>query len=281
MKDWLYRLLNEPMADNGWSLALVIVGAMAAVTPLVVMMVRDRRRTTETKGILMDRKEETETTTGRGFAAQVTDAEPAGEEARWAAEGIPPVGDSSSRIPAPMISITRQDCVHCGGRGFMPGISDLLQESIELFADGDGLVKRFYSALFQRAPELAALFPRNPATDDGVSQREKLLAALVALARLYDPADEEKTAHLDQALKAFGRSHAAFVRKGGITRGATLEEYAAVKDALFTTMIRVAAEHWRPEYGEAWSQAYDYAASVMLAEQFRSGFTAPRFPRAS
>jgi hemoglobin-like flavoprotein len=133
---------------------------------------------------------------------------------------------------------------------------------------------------------VAPLFPGNPTEGDlgadhkGAQQREKLLAALAALADLYDPDDDEKMERLDRALASFGRSHAAFARKDGTVRGATWEEYGAVKEALFATLVTAAGEKWKAEYTESWSQAYDYAAAVMVAEQYRSGFAAPRFPRA-
>lgn len=223
----------------------------------------------------------------------------AAAEARWRAEGIPteiipieqtPKGRTMGRsvVPAPLISPTRIDCEHCKGVGYVPGINDWLVESAALIGDrGDEVVRLFYTNLLTAHPELAYLFPPDiteitmaTRNEQGLSQRDKLLQAIVALSELYDPGVPGKMDRLDGALARFGRAHAAFVRQDGTTWGATLEEYAAVKDALFSTLVRVAGELWRPEYTSAWSQAYDYAAAVMLAEQFRSGFTAPRFPRA-
>jgi len=223
------------------------------------------------------------------------------DERRWAAEGIPgtpafhevpirqtPFARFAPSDPQPLISQHRTDCQECGGRGYMPGINDLLQESVKLLGDqGDEVIRMFYSSLLRAHPQLMTLFPGNPTQGDfgsdhkGARQREKLLKALKSLADLYDPAEAEKMKHLDQALASFGRWHAGFIRQDGTIRGATLEEYAAVKEALFTTLLRVAAGKWKPEYTEAWSQAYDYAAAAMLTEQFRSGFAAPRFPRSS
>ena len=212
---------------------------------------------------------------------------------RWASEGIPEVGGNgwaspADSAPAPLISQFRTDCTHCGGRGFMPGINDLLKESLALLGDqGDEVIRMFYSSLLRANPPLMTLFPGDPTQGDfgsdhkGAIQRDRLLRALTALADLYDPADERKMAQLDQALASFGRHHAAFVRQDGTVKGATLEEYAAVKDALFATLISVAADKWKTEYTEAWGQAYDYAAAAMLTEQFLSGFAAPRFPRTS
>jgi hemoglobin-like flavoprotein len=233
----------------------------------------------------------------------------AAAEARWRAEGIPtetvgnqdtellvvrgvngPTGRTMGRstVPASLISPTRIDCEHCKGVGYVPGINDWLVESAALIGDrGDEVVRLFYTNLLTAHPELAYLFPPDiteitmaTRNEQGLSQRDKLLQAIVALSELYDPGVPGKMDRLNGALARFGRAHAAFVRQDGTTWGATLEEYAAVKDALFSTLVRVAGELWRPEYTSAWSQAYDYAAAVMLAEQFRSGFVAPRFPRA-
>jgi hemoglobin-like flavoprotein len=221
------------------------------------------------------------------------------DERRWAAEGLPgtpalreapirqtPFARYAPSNPQPLISQHRTDCQECGGRGYMPGINDLLQESVKLLGDqGDEVIRLFYSSLLRAHPQLMTLFPGNPTKGEfgsdhkGAKQRERLLKALSALADLYDPSDDEKMKHLDQALASFGRAHASFIRQDGTIRGATLEEYAAVKEALFATLMRVAADKWKPEYTEAWSQAYDYAAAAMLTEQFRSGFSAPRFPR--
>jgi hemoglobin-like flavoprotein len=190
-------------------------------------------------------------------------------------------------VPKQLVSSRRESCEHCGGTGFMPGISDHLRESISLLGNqGDEVVRTFYRMLFRTAPGLVALFPADPSEGDlgtdhrGAQQREKLLQALVALSDLYDPDDAEKMDRLDRALQTFGRSHAAFARADGTIRGATLEEYVAVKDALFTTLLQAAGHAWKAEYTESWSQAYDYATGIMLAEQYRSGFSAPRFPRA-
>lgn len=200
---------------------------------------------------------------------------------------IPPRLIASAAVPRVLVSQRRQPCEHCGGVGFMPNVSDYLRESIALLGNqGDEVVRTFYATLFRGAPDLVRLFPGDPTQGDlgtdhkGARQRELLLSALAALAELYDPEDADRMARLDTALASFGRKHAAFSRPDGTIRGATWEEYGAVKDALFQTLIRAAGEHWKTEYGEAWSQAYDYAAAVMVAEQHRSGFSAPRFPRA-
>lgn len=217
---------------------------------------------------------------------------------QWVREGIPTLAD---RPPTPhrlgrarptflAVPAARTDCPHCEGRGFVPGINDHLRESAAMLTAGgaeasDILVRDFYVALFREAPNMVAIFPGNPVQGDfgsnerGAKQRELLLSALVSLSELYDPGNPERMSQLDAALKRFGRAHAAFARPDGTVSGATLDEYKAVKDALFSTLVRAAADKWRAEYTIAWSQAYDYAAAAMLLEQHRSQFTAPRYVR--
>lgn len=237
---------------------------------------------TESGGQLR-RKGESSTTLG-AWSPDLSEPDTLIQETRWASEGIP--ATARAGVPHALVSQHREQCAHCGGTGAVPNISDYLRESIALIGDqGDQVIRTFYGTLFRAAPELAQLFPGNPTEGDlgtdhkGAKQREKLLGAIVALADLYDPDDLDRMARLDTALGSYGRSHATFVRADGTIRGATLDEYAAVKSALFQTLVQAAGNAWRPEYTESWSQAYDYAAAVMLAEQFRSGFAAPRFPR--
>jgi hemoglobin-like flavoprotein len=188
--------------------------------------------------------------------------------------------------PVALVNVERVECEHCKGVGYLPGVNDLLLESAGLLGgDGDEVIRLFYTQLFAEHPQMRALFPGDPTKGDfgsddrGATQRDRLLGAIGSLAELYDPAVPAKMDRLDTALKSFGRHHAAFARPDGTVSAATLEEYAWVKAALFSTLIRVTADKWKPEYSEAWSRAYDYAAGVMMAEQHRSGFTAPRYAR--
>lgn len=321
MTDWLNRLFTEPVDENMWALGLFILMAAAFVGPLLIMMGRDMWRrhkettvTDETQPAQKYEQEmpanddEQDPQTERRAAAMeelairpadlgealkgadiYRDPDPA-DVARWKREGISTTGTNiaagKAPVPTPIINPARIDCTHCGGRGYVPGLNDLLNESLALLGDqGDEVIRAFYSRLFMVASGLAALFPGNPTEGDlgtdhkGARQRERLLNAIAALADLYDPADADKMERLDSALERFGRSHAAFARPDGTIKGATIEEYAAVKDALFTTLVRTAQDAWKAEYTEAWSQAYDYAAGMMVAAQYRSGFTAPRFAR--
>lgn len=186
-------------------------------------------------------------------------------------------------LPEPAaLSGQRMPCDGCNGTGYMiVSTRDLLKESLALVGDGgDTVVKEFYARLLGAAPDLAGLFPPDLLTVDTIrGQRDKLLQALVALADSYDPDDDESMTRLDTALRAYGRSHAAFARPDGTVRGATLDEYAAVKTVLFGTLVDAAGPAWIPAYTTAWSEAYDFAAVTMMHEQHRSGFYHPRQAR--
>lgn len=193
------------------------------------------------------------------------------------------VGPNDSGVHAiPIVQAERQTCPACKGTGYMPSQNDLLRESIALVGDGgDMVVKEFYTRLLQAAPDLASLFPADLLrADETHHQRDRLLKALVALSQSYDRTDFAAMNRLDIALASFGRHHAAFARPDGTVSGATLEEYAAVKSVLFATLTDAAGEAWKPEYTAAWSDAYDYAAGVMMAEQRRTEMLVPRMPRA-
>jgi hemoglobin-like flavoprotein len=206
-----------------------------------------------------------------------------------------PVSDTSARGLKADATALRDPCSACRGKGYVMTTSDLLRESVGLLGrTEDDAVLVFYRHLLDAAPNLAEIFPadllapRHGLGDPdsrGIGQRDKLYGALEALATMYDPADTSEggpMARLDTALQSFGRAHASFVRPSeGVTRGATVEEYGAVKAVLFATIHELAGEKWLPEYDGAWAEAYDYAALEMLREQYRSAFRAPRFPRAA
>jgi hemoglobin-like flavoprotein len=186
----------------------------------------------------------------------------------------------------------RVDCHECAGRGFVvKSVNDLLRESLGLLGDaGDAVVTEFYRRLINAdngkppADQLASLFPPDLLTDDrSRGQRDRLLKALTALADWYVPDDPALMERLDTALRAYGRSHALFVRPDGSVRGATLQEYAAVQTVLMATLRDAAGKAWRGEYDAAWVEAYDHAAPVMLVEAHRAVLagevTMPRMPR--
>jgi hemoglobin-like flavoprotein len=190
----------------------------------------------------------------------------------------PPAATTNSRMAMP----TRADCPHCRGTGKILTTNDLLRESIALVGDqGDDVVREFYRRLLDAAPGLAELFPADLLAEDTIKgQRDKLLQALIALANLYDPENADQMGILDTHLAVFGRSHGTFYRASeGVTRGATLDEYQAVKVVLFGTLRDFGEALWLSEYDAAWSEAYDYAAGAMLFHGMRSPLKSARYAR--
>jgi hemoglobin-like flavoprotein len=212
---------------------------------------------------------------GAPTAGSITDTKPPVVVAYAGSDGRP----VTLAEPAPF---ERADCPHCRGTGKTLTTSDLLRESVALIGDhGDDVVREFYGRLLDAAPGLAELFPADLLTEDAAKgQRDKLLQALVALANLYDPESAERMTILDTRLAAFGLSHGAFYRASeGVTRGATLDEYQAVKVVLFGTLHDFGGSAWLSEYDTAWSAAYDYAAGAMLFHGMRSQVKSARYAR--
>lgn len=184
---------------------------------------------------------------------------------------------------------TREACAHCFGTGRAMTVSDLLQKSLELLgtdpAVHDEAVARFYGKLFagRRGAALAPLFPKDllrPDSDGaGKAQRDKLLAALLAVGQTYIPDNPRAMEVLDTHLATYGRSHAAFHRPDGTVSGATVLEYAAVWDALIGVLETLPG--WDARFTAAWEQAYDYSVKKMIAAQEAAAPSAPfgRFPR--
>ncbi len=211
-----------------------------------------------------------------------------------------------ARMPKPIVNSIGEVCPTCGHK--MPGIKELLEESAGWIDDLDGVIVAFYTQMLDMAhadaaelalsqgksPEqaeldgqdavadLAYLFPADLVTaaagedSRGAGQRDKLAKALVGLATSFDLSDPESMGWLDRQLEIWGRRHAAFQRRNGTIQGATLGEYNLAKRALFA-VLGTLGERLTAAHVEAWSQAYDYAASGMMMAAIRSASTAPRF----
>jgi methyl-accepting chemotaxis protein len=124
-----------------------------------------------------------------------------------------------------------------------------LEESFDLVAPrGDELMDRFYAGLFAAAPAVRPLF----AGTDLPRQKAMLLAALVLLRKSLRDLDA-----IVPTLRALGARHVAY--------GARPEHYPVVGAALIAAMAEVAGDAWRPQYGRAWTAAFDVVAAAMLA----------------
>jgi hemoglobin-like flavoprotein len=123
----------------------------------------------------------------------------------------------------------------------------LLQESLGLVAPvADDLIRAFYDQLFADFPQVRPMFP---AIMD--LQRERLLAAIVAVVTHYDHPER-----LMPALTAMGRQHAGY--------GVRPEHFDAVGATLLATLRSFAGPAWTPAYEEAWTRMYTFAATTMI-----------------
>ena len=125
---------------------------------------------------------------------------------------------------------------------------DALETSFDLIAPrGEELVETFYRRLFAAAPSVAPLF----AGTEMRRQETKLLATLVLLRKSLPDLDA-----LVPKLRELGGRHSVY--------GAQAEHYPLVAATLIASMAELAGDSWRPEYGSAWSDAFDVVAGAML-----------------
>jgi methyl-accepting chemotaxis protein len=125
---------------------------------------------------------------------------------------------------------------------------DALETSFDLLAPrGEELVDAFYARLFAAAPAVRPLFSET----DMRRQKAKLLATLVLVRNSLRDLDA-----LVPKLRELGERHDAY--------GARPDHYPVVGAALIGAMAELAGEAWRPEYEQAWSDAFAVVAGAML-----------------
>jgi hemoglobin-like flavoprotein len=131
----------------------------------------------------------------------------------------------------------------------MPLAIDALEESFDAVAPrGRELVDIFYARLFAVAPAVEPLF----AGADMRRQKSMLLAALGLVRNSLRNLDT-----LVPALRGLGARHVAY--------GARPEHYPIVGRVLIDAMAEVAGSAWRPEYEQAWAEAFGVLADAMIA----------------
>jgi hemoglobin-like flavoprotein len=126
---------------------------------------------------------------------------------------------------------------------------DVLETSFDLVAPrGDELMDVFYARLFATAPAVQPLF----AHTDMARQKAMLLRALVLLRRSL-----RNLPAILPDLHQLGARHVEY--------GAEPSHYPVVGAVLIASMAEVAGPDWRPEYEDAWAEAYSVVAGAMLA----------------
>jgi hemoglobin-like flavoprotein len=125
---------------------------------------------------------------------------------------------------------------------------DALETSFDLIAPrGDELMDAFYRRLFATAPAVQPLF----ASTDLRRQKAMLLGALVLLRKSLRDLDA-----IVPTLRGLGARHVAY--------GAEPSHYPVVGAVLIASMAEIAGLDWRPEYEDAWAEAYAIVAGAML-----------------
>ena len=122
-----------------------------------------------------------------------------------------------------------------------------LETSFDLLAPrGDELMDEFYARLFEAAPAVRPLFP-----DDLKRQKTMLLGALVLLRKSLRDLDA-----IAPKLSELGARHVEY--------GTRPEHYPVVGTTLIAAMASLAGDAWTPAFEQAWSDAFDVVAGVML-----------------
>lgn len=125
----------------------------------------------------------------------------------------------------------------------------LLRDSFALVLDRRPDVTHwFYEELFRRYPESRSLFGRHSLE----AQEQMLAEALVAAVDHLEDGE-----WLQANLGALGTKHAEY--------GVTEEMYGWVGESLLATFASAAGDDWTPELEQAWTEAYQALAGLMLA----------------
>lgn len=123
-----------------------------------------------------------------------------------------------------------------------------LRGSFEALAPkGDQLMVRFYELLFAKFPQVKPLFSNASMPE----QRAKLLRALALVVK-----NLEQPGVLVPYLEGLGRMHVAY--------GAVPGHYDAVGGCLLEALADTAGPIWNDGLKQAWTEAYQAVASIML-----------------
>ncbi len=128
---------------------------------------------------------------------------------------------------------------------------DLLEKTFAALApQGEDLAHRFYEELFLRYPAVKPMFAKTSMAE----QEKKLLSALVLVINSL-----RKPEVLVPALTRLGEKHYEY--------GARPEHYAAVSETLLIVMAEFSGELWTAEVKDAWREALNSVATIMLAAE--------------
>ncbi len=128
-----------------------------------------------------------------------------------------------------------------------PSAADHILSSFELISPRlTDLMERFYTRLFEHAPQVRPLFPQ-----DLTRQKTHLAAAVGLVVKNVD----DLTA-LERPLQEMGARHVRY--------GAQPAHYGVVRDQMLAAMADIAGPAWTIQFQRAWTEALDSVAAAML-----------------
>ena len=111
----------------------------------------------------------------------------------------------------------------------------------------DELADKFYAHLFDRHPQIRALFP-----EDMTEQKKNLIGALVLVVENLRRPDALGKALSDLAIRHIGY---------GVVR----QQYPIVGEILLETLAEVVGDAWNDQLHEVWADAYAAIQQVIFA----------------
>ena len=126
----------------------------------------------------------------------------------------------------------------------------LLRESFAVVLEASPhLTRRFYEVFFERYPAVKPMFDSSP---KGLQRQEAMLAQALVMVL-----DQLESPELARTLGLLGGRHVDY--------GVRDEMYAWVGECLLATLSEAAGKLWTPELEQAWTDAFQAIASMMLA----------------
>lgn len=132
---------------------------------------------------------------------------------------------------------------------------EILEQSFEkVILQAEEFSTSFYENLLSDYPQLRPLFAKS----NMVEQRQKLFSSLVLI--VENIRNPEK---LTNSLRGLGKKH--------IKYGVIPSHYPMVGNSLLKTFESYLGSSWTPEVKQAWIDAYEAIASLMLDEKASDG----------
>lgn len=127
----------------------------------------------------------------------------------------------------------------------------LVQDSFQKVAPiADTAADLFYDRLFEIAPQVRSLFPK-----DLAEQKKKLMAMLTTVVTNLD-----KLESILPSASALAKRHVAY--------GTKPEHYPVVGEALLWTLEKGLGGAWTKELAAAWTAAYTVLSGYMISEAY-------------